>query len=186
MDPIADTSLLLPIVKRCWRNPKLLKRISQEDMLQKILTEVHSSEATGNGPERASRTTWLAAIAQKVIDGSIREHYRKIRDIRCEESLPVFPGLGMSPGAIADQTSPSGHAIRNERALRVADALDRLPPDEQSVAILYFYDELTIAEIGQVLDRGTSTVGYWLQKALARLADELRGLDSRPGPFTPP
>jgi RNA polymerase sigma factor (sigma-70 family) len=158
-------------------------------MLQKILLEAHESEAAGNGPRRATRKTWLAAVAQNVIAAAIREQYRDCRDIRREESSPALAGAGAAPDAAAglvdDQTSPSGHAIRQERATSVSWALAKLPPDEYNVAMLYFYERMSIPEIGEVLDRATSTVGYWLEKALTRLADELKGLDSRVGPSDP-
>jgi RNA polymerase sigma factor FliA len=56
----------------------------------------------------------------------------------------------------------------------VQDAIDRLPPRERLVVALYYYDEMTIKEIGNILGVKESGVSQIRTKALHRLRTRLK------------
>lgn len=55
----------------------------------------------------------------------------------------------------------------------VADAIDRLPEKERLVISLYYYDELTMKEIGEIMNITESRVSQIHTKAILRLRSKL-------------
>jgi RNA polymerase sigma factor for flagellar operon FliA len=58
---------------------------------------------------------------------------------------------------------------------RVADAIARLPEREKLVVALYYYENLTLREIGEVLGVTESRVSQLHTKAVLRLRSRLSG-----------
>jgi len=58
---------------------------------------------------------------------------------------------------------------------RVADAIARLPEREKLVVALYYYENLTLREIGEVLGVTESRVSQLHTKAVLRLRSRLQG-----------
>jgi RNA polymerase sigma factor for flagellar operon FliA len=58
---------------------------------------------------------------------------------------------------------------------RVADAIGRLPEREKLVVALYYYENLTLREIGEVLGVTESRVSQLHTKAVLRLRSRLSG-----------
>ena len=56
----------------------------------------------------------------------------------------------------------------------MADSIDMLPEKERLVISLYYYDELTMKEIGQVLEITESRVSQIHTKAILRLRGRLK------------
>ena len=61
----------------------------------------------------------------------------------------------------------------------IADAIARLPEREKLVVTLYYYEELTLREIGEVLGVTESRVSQLHTKAILRLKARLAGSTSR-------
>lgn len=61
----------------------------------------------------------------------------------------------------------------------VGTAIERLPEKERTVISLYYYDELTMKEIGRVLNLTESRVSQIHTKAVLRLRAKLRSLGGR-------
>lgn len=71
------------------------------------------------------------------------------------------------------ELGPSEHAEREELRAVIAGALDALPEKERMVLSLYYYDELTMREVGDVLGVTESRVSQLHAKALHRLRTRL-------------
>jgi RNA polymerase sigma factor for flagellar operon FliA len=56
----------------------------------------------------------------------------------------------------------------------LAESIERLPEKEQTVIALYYYDEMTMKEIGKVLNLTESRVSQIHTKAVLRLRGKLR------------
>ena len=61
----------------------------------------------------------------------------------------------------------------------LADAISRLPEREKLVVTLYYYEELTLREIGEVLGVTESRVSQLHTKAILRLKARLAGTPAR-------
>jgi RNA polymerase sigma factor for flagellar operon FliA len=82
---------------------------------------------------------------------------------------------------IEDDTRPSPTQALDEVEMReaLADAISRLPEREKLVVTLYYYEELTLREIGEVLGVTESRVSQLHTKAILRLKARLAGAAAR-------
>jgi RNA polymerase sigma factor for flagellar operon FliA len=82
---------------------------------------------------------------------------------------------------IEDETGPRPEAALDEVEMReaLADAISRLPEREKLVVTLYYYEELTLREIGEVLGVTESRVSQLHTKAILRLKARLAGAAAR-------
>ena len=74
---------------------------------------------------------------------------------------------------------PQGALSRTELREAIADAIARLPEREKLVVTLYYYEELTLREIGEVLGVTESRVSQLHTKAILRLKARLAGASTR-------
>lgn len=76
----------------------------------------------------------------------------------------------------SDNFKPDVIAERDEIARIVVDVISRLPDKEKKIIILYHYEDLTLREIGQVLDITESRVSQLHTKAMLRIRSQLTSL----------
>jgi RNA polymerase sigma factor FliA len=87
-----------------------------------------------------------------------------------DEELAYIPG---SP-----EEDPLFRCLKGEMKQRLADAIDELPEKERMVLTLYYYEELTMREIGLTLGVVESRVSQIHSSAVLRLRTALAGLRS--------
>jgi len=85
-----------------------------------------------------------------------------------DEELAYIPG---SP-----EEDPLFRCLKGEMKQRLADAIDELPEKERLVLTLYYYEELTMKEIGLTLGVVESRVSQIHSSAVLRLRTALAGL----------
>lgn len=85
-----------------------------------------------------------------------------------DEELAYIPG---SP-----EEDPLFRCLKGEMKQRLADAIDDLPEKERMVLTLYYYEELTMKEIGLTLGVVESRVSQIHSSAVLRLRTALAGL----------
>jgi RNA polymerase sigma factor for flagellar operon FliA len=84
---------------------------------------------------------------------------------------------------IEDNEAPDPQATLSQTEMKeaIADAIARLPEREKLVVTLYYYEELTLREIGEVLGVTESRVSQLHTKAILRLKARLSGSPARAG-----
>jgi RNA polymerase sigma factor FliA len=87
-----------------------------------------------------------------------------------DEELAYIPG--------APDEDPLFRCLKGEMKQRLADAIDELPEKERMVLTLYYYEELTMKEIGLTLGVVESRVSQIHSSAVLRLRVALAGLRS--------
>jgi RNA polymerase sigma factor FliA len=82
---------------------------------------------------------------------------------------------------IEDESGPRPEAALDQTEMReaLADAIARLPEREKLVVTLYYYEELTLREIGEVLGVTESRISQLHTKAILRLKARLAGATAR-------
>ncbi len=73
---------------------------------------------------------------------------------------------------------PLNKLLDNERVEIIARALDRLPEKERLVITLYFYEELNLKEIGEIIGVTESRASQIRSRALLRLRSYLKRLSA--------
>jgi RNA polymerase sigma factor FliA len=89
------------------------------------------------------------------------------------------PGAEMIPDPHAPE--PQSALAKTELREALGEAIARLPEREKLVVTLYYYEELTLREIGEVLGVTESRVSQLHTKAILRLKARLAGAGTRPG-----
>jgi RNA polymerase sigma factor for flagellar operon FliA len=85
-----------------------------------------------------------------------------------DEELAYIPG--------APEDDPLFRCLKGEMKQRLADAIDELPEKERMVLTLYYYEELTMKEIGLTLGVVESRVSQIHSSAVLRLRTLLANL----------
>ena len=92
-----------------------------------------------------------------------------------DEELAYIPG--------APEDDPLFRCMKGEMKQRLADAIDELPEKERMVLTLYYYEELTMKEIGLTLGVVESRVSQIHSSAVVRLRSALSALRAGSGKF---
>ena len=89
-------------------------------------------------------------------------------------SFLTFPG--------APEDDPLFRCLKGELKQRLADAIEELPEKERMVLTLYYYEELTMKEIGLTLGVVESRVSQIHSAAVVRLRASLQALKPKGAP----
>lgn len=136
---------------------------SVEDITQEVFLQAYQSAGSFRGD--STFRTWLYALARN----TCRHHYRQ-RD-RCADEAESEEALRRIPDSGADPLSQLQQA---EVANAVRDAVERLPAGQRLVLLLRDWEDLSYADISQVLGIPLGTVRSRIHNARARVAEVLR------------
>ncbi|HLS06503.1 MAG TPA: FliA/WhiG family RNA polymerase sigma factor [Bacillota bacterium] len=75
-----------------------------------------------------------------------------------------------------ENETPDEHVLKTEMEQEVAEAIKTLNKNEQLVISLFYHDELTMTEIGEVLSLTTSRISQIHKQALFKMKDALKDL----------
>jgi RNA polymerase sigma-70 factor (ECF subfamily) len=124
------------------------------------------------GTSAEQLASWLRQILSRNLADAMRGlgaakrelHRRQSLEEAMEQSSRLFGAW-----LVADQSSPSQHAQREERALQVADALAQLPPAQREALVLQYWHGYTLAQIAAHLGRRPAAVAGLLKRGLKQL-----------------
>jgi RNA polymerase sigma factor for flagellar operon FliA len=122
-------------------------------------------------------------LTEEELDESLSEISRS--SIAALDELWTISGTGGDQVALidtiedTDAPDPQGSLSQTELREAIADAIARLPEREKLVVTLYYYEELTLREIGEVLGVTESRVSQLHTKAILRLKARLAGSAAR-------
>ena len=122
-----------------------------------------ADESTDVPGDASTFRVWLFRIARNVVANARRRDRRR----------PVAP-LERAAGLASTDDSFETAAAR-EAGRAAWQAVARLPEDRRRAVILRFVDEMSTAEIAEVLGRSEGAVRVLLHRALRSVAAELRG-----------
>ena len=170
----------LRLLARSRLDPQLKGKLDPSDVVQQTLLEAHRGQDGFRGRTTAEQATWLRQILARNLANAVRDLRRDKRDVARERSLEA--ALEQSASALEawladEQSSPSRQADRHERAVRVAEALDRLPDNQREAVVQRYWEARPLAEIAERLATTTPAVSGLLQRGLKNLREHLRDLE---------
>jgi RNA polymerase sigma factor FliA len=124
-------------------------------------------------------------ISQEELEDSLTDISRS--SIAALDELWTVSGSGGDQIAlidtIEDESVPDPQSAMSATEMKeaIADAIARLPEREKLVVTLYYYEDLTLREIGEVLGVTESRVSQLHTKAILRLKARLGGTMARAG-----
>lgn len=141
-----------------------------EDIVQETFLAALKSAKSFKG--RSSAYTWLCSIAYH----KVADHYRR----QSRERKRMVSGIDVdtvddeeNPGR---QPQPDSLIESAETRQVVNEALSRLPWDYRQVLILKYVEEMSVQEIGQVMDRSPKSIEGLLTRSRKALQTQLEGL----------
>lgn len=164
----------LEVQARLQVGRRLRTKLDFEDLMQELSLEAHRDIGHFRGRSEGEFVSWLRKVFAGILSNQVR-HYlgTRRRDLRRER--PIANACDDTSRAVMDrqlvapQSSPSQQAARRERAERLAEALDTLPPAYREVILLRNVEGLSFADVAGRMGRTEDSVkNIWL-RALGRL-----------------
>jgi RNA polymerase sigma-70 factor (ECF subfamily) len=173
----------LRLLARAQLDRRLRAKLDPSDVIQQSLLQAHQARGQFRGTTDAERAAWLRQILARNLAHDLCDLRRQKRDVGRELSLheaAESSSARLEHWLAADDSSPSQAALRNERLLLVAGAVEGLPEDQQEAIILRYWQGLKLSEIAEELGRTGGSVAGLLQRGLKALQESMRrlGLDN--------
>lgn len=169
----------LHVLARGQLGRHLRTKCDPSDVVQQTLLEAHRDFGAFQGSHEPELLAWLRRILAHNLYNEARRFAAQQRDAAREVSLEqVAAGVEHSSvclgkGIAAEGLSPSAVASQKESAVRLAEALARLPEDYQSVLILRIFEELPAEEVAERMGRSAGAVRMLQMRALVALREEM-------------
>ena len=163
-----------PRLKRLWDGSEIVQRV-----FRRALENLDQFEG---GPSEGKLVRWLQRILENVVKDKIRAAHADKCDIdrvQPMEAAVTESSLRLDGFLVADQSSASERAEREELLVRVAAALDQLPEDQRDVIIHHHLHGAPLAEIAGQMDKTEKAVAMLLYRGKCRLRALLAGPDCR-------
>lgn len=146
--------------------------IDPSGVVQQTLLEAYQKAGQFCILESAPRLAWLRkALTRNLADEYRRQHAVK-RDARRIQQLASdveLSAAGMMNWLEAQDTSPSQRADRNDRLLKLADALAALPDRQRDAVEGHYFRQCSIAVLAAEMETTPSAVAGLLKRGLQTL-----------------
>lgn len=159
-------------------------KLDASDVVQQVLLEAHRQRDQFQGENTGQLLAWLRRILAGTLTDTLRMLGRARRDVHRECSLEGILDESsdrLEAWLIAEQTSPSEGADRNEQVVRLAAALTQLAESQRDALLLRYYHGWSVPEISKHLGRSPTAVAGLVKRGLQQLRELLRENDSDHG-----
>lgn len=163
----------LRLIARPMIDGALKLKLDASDLVQETFLKAHRQFADFAGRDEPELMAWLRRILVRTLTDQARYHRSRGRNVRRQVSLEALleQAGGAAQQALADSLpSPSSMAVRRERAVLLADALEKLPPDYREVFVLRNIEHVPFNEIATRLDRSPGAARVLWTRAMQRLS----------------
>lgn len=168
----------LRLLTRMQLNPRLRSKLDESDVVQQTVLEAHRCQGQFRGTSEGDRLAWLRQILANVLANFGRHFSTEGRDVQKERSLNAaldFSSSRLQCVLAADQTSPSGQAVRDEELNGLAQSLHQLPEDQRSVIELHHLQGLSVTEVAELMGRTRPAIAGLLYRGLTKLRELMTG-----------
>lgn len=163
----------LTLMARLQVGRRLQGKVDESDLVQETYLEAHRDFHRFRGQSEGEFLAWLRQILAHNLANAIRRYCgTQARDLHLERELHrEFDESWkmLDAGLVAKQSSPSHQASRRERAVMLANALDRLPDDYREAIVLRHLEGLSFPQVAERMCRTEDSVKKLWARALGRL-----------------
>lgn len=153
---------------------KLIEQTT-EDLEQQLKRKPSSDEI-------AKQLNMTAEEVETTVKNALFSNVLSIEEKKKNDQSEQEEGIGYS---VPDTTftSPDEHIVTDEVKEDLINAIKQLNENEQLVVSLYYHEELTLTEIGKVLNLSTSRISQIHKKAIFKLKDILENINKKSTPY---
>ena len=162
----------LTLLARLQVGQQLQAKEDPSDVVQDTFLQAHRVFRQFRGSTEAELTAWLRQILARVVAKLARKYNTGKRNVDMERQLHDRfnrSSQAMELALVAYQSTPSERAQHRERAVVLADALERLPDDYRQVLLLRHFEDLALRDIAQRMGRTEESVKKLWARAVPRL-----------------
>ena len=166
----------LKLLAQTQLDQRLRTRVSPSDLVQETLIDAFRDFNKFRGRKTGELAAWLRTILSRRLADQLRHHNAGKRDFRREQALEEAihqSSVTIQRSLLSSDPSVATKVDEAERAISLANAIDRLPPDYRSVIMLREVEHLSFDEVAKRLQRSSGAVRMLWVRALERLRKEL-------------
>src|SRR5262245_45860190 len=166
----------LHLLARMQLPPRLQAKLAPSDIVQETLLKAHEKRGQFRGQTNAEEAAWLRQILANHLAQVVRRFGRQQRNVGLEQSMQASlddSSARLEHFLAADQSSPTQHVVRQERLVRLAEALASLPEEQRAVLELRHLQGQPVAEIARLLNKTEASVAGLLRRGLQGLREKL-------------
>jgi RNA polymerase sigma-70 factor (ECF subfamily) len=170
----------LRLLARLHLDERLRGKLDPSDLVQQTLLRAYQGLAQFRGRSSGEMAAWLRQILANTLANAVRDMARAKRDVALERSLETSmadSSARLEAWLIADQSSPSQRAERNEQLLRLSQAVAGLPDDQREVLLLRHIQGWSLPDIAEHLGRTRPAVASLLRRGLKQLREHMQAQD---------
>ncbi|MBM4068579.1 MAG: sigma-70 family RNA polymerase sigma factor [Planctomycetes bacterium] len=167
----------LALLARLQVDPKLQAKVDLSGVVQQTLLEAYQSLQKIDGWNEAQQAAWLRQALANNLKDELRRWRTEARDVGREQSLQAAldqSSTRLEAWLAANQSSPSQRVDRQEQAVRLADALARLPEAQREALVLQHWHGWSLVQIAEHLGRTPAAVAGLLHRGLGQLREHLQ------------
>jgi RNA polymerase sigma-70 factor, ECF subfamily len=156
---------------------RLKGKVDLSGVVQQTLYEAYQARADWCDQPSDQRLAYLRKVLAHNLSDEVRKLRTGKRDARREQPLQVAidqSSMPLDAWLAAESSSPSHHMQQEERALQLAEALDRLPAAQREALVMQNWQGCTLAEIAESMGRTRAAVAGLLKRGLQQLREQLR------------
>jgi RNA polymerase sigma-70 factor (ECF subfamily) len=184
MEPggISDSQLLrhrnyLRFIARLQLDPRLRGKVDPSDVVQQTLLEAVARQKQYRGGTDAEYLAWLRRMLIHNLADALRAFRQAKRDIAREQAIEeaLHNSSARLAASLADPGPEAPEQVqRQERAVRLADALEQLPERQRDALVCKHWHGWPVARIAQHLECSNEAVAGLLKRGLKQLRDLLQ------------
>lgn len=148
------------------------QRLDPSDIVQQSMLKAIEAQHQFRGTTREEEMAWLRQILIRTAKHATRDHHALKRDIKRELSIEQSieqSSMKLKELLPANGSSPSQAAVRNERGLALAAAIEQLPAEQRMAIILKYWHGRSLEQIAVELGKSMPAVAGLLHRATKKL-----------------
>jgi len=162
----------LVFLARLQLDQRLQAKVDLSGVVQQTLLEAHLAKDQVQNLPSEKRLAWLRRVLAHNLADEIRKVRSDKRDASRERSLHAAidqSSLRLENWIVDDESAPNVRLEKQERAVRLAAALDRLPDAQREALVLQHWQSWPLARIAEHMGRTPSAVAGLLKRGLRQL-----------------
>ena len=160
------------MLARLHLDRRIQRKVDPSDLVQETLLKAHQAIGDFRGAGEGQLAAWLRKILANQMADVVRQFGRGKRNVALEQSLQAAvdeSSARIDAWLATEQSSPSDQAMREERLLRLAEAMSQLPEDQRRAVELHHLIGSPLAETAEAMDRTQPAVAGLIRRGLINL-----------------
>lgn len=149
----------------------VMKKVGDASVVEDLVSEIFlkiTQNLDRYDAAKASLSTWIYTVANRYI----MDYYR-LRKVH--EALPEENGAeGVLPAILVDAGELDANLLLEEQLEELSKALELLKQKERDLIILYYYKEMTLKQVAEMMHMSYANAKVLHKKALMKLGDAMR------------